>query len=195
MSITFILLLWSSAMKSHNCLIIVLYQITVHCSIHWCFHDTFLWLKSSNNEMQINWLMNHNWWFCFDGVHSKRHAHVTGKEISKLLVNNIMTSDDLGCLPKQSTHWGRVTHICVCNLTTIGSDNGLSPSRHQAIIWTNAGILSIGHLGTNFSEILIEIHTFSFKKMHLKRSSGKWQPFCLGLNVLRMILTYIALLS
>ena len=48
----------------------------------------------------------------------------------------------------------------------------------------NAGILLIGPLGTNFSEILIEIHTFSFKKMHLKMSSGKSRPFCLGLNVL-----------
>ena len=39
------------------------------------------------------------------------------------------------------THWGRVTHICVGNLTIIGPDNGLSPDRRQAIIWTNAGIL------------------------------------------------------
>ena len=38
------------------------------------------------------------------------------------------------------------------NTTTIGSDNGLSPSRHQAIIWINAGILLIGPIGTNFSE-------------------------------------------
>ena len=82
------------------------------------------------------------------------------------------------------THWGRVTHICVRNLTIIGSDNGLPPSRRQAIIWTNAGLLLIGPLGTNFSEILIEIHIFSFKKMHLKMSSGNWRPFCLGLNVL-----------
>ena len=51
------------------------------------------------------------------------------------------------------THWGRVTHICVGNLTTIGSDIGLSPGRRQAIIWTNTGILLIGPLGTNFSEI------------------------------------------
>ena len=58
------------------------------------------------------------------------------------------------------THWGRVTHICVVKLTIIGSDNGLSPGRRQAIIWTNAGILLIGPLGTNFSEILIEIHIF-----------------------------------
>ena len=47
------------------------------------------------------------------------------------------------------THWGRVTHICVSKLTIIGSDNGLAPWRRQAIIWTNAGILLIGPLGTN----------------------------------------------
>ena len=86
------------------------------------------------------------------------------------------------------THWGRVTHICVSKLTIIGSDNGLSPGRRQAIIWTNAGILSIGPLGTNFSEILIGIQTFSFRKMHLKISSGKWRPSCLGLNAERALI-------
>ena len=55
------------------------------------------------------------------------------------------------------THWGRVAYICVNKLTIIGSDNGLLPGGSQAIIWTNAGILLIGPLGTNFSEILIEI--------------------------------------
>ena len=83
------------------------------------------------------------------------------------------------------THWGRVTHICVDKLTIIGSDNGLSPGRRQAIIWTNAGILLIEPLGTNFSEILIGIQIFSFKKMRLKMSSAKWRPFCLGLNELK----------
>ena len=82
------------------------------------------------------------------------------------------------------THWGRVTHICIVKLTIIGSDNGLSPGRRQAITWTNVGILLIGPLGTNFSEMLIEIHIFSFMKIHLKKSSGKWRPFCLGLNML-----------
>ena len=85
------------------------------------------------------------------------------------------------------THWGRVTHICVGKLTIIDSDNVLSPGRRQAIIWTNAGILLVGPLGTNFSEILIEIDTFSFKKMYLKMSSVKWRPFCLGLNMLRLL--------
>ena len=82
------------------------------------------------------------------------------------------------------THWRRVTHICVSNLIIIGSDNGLPPGQRQAIIWTNAGILLIGHLGTNFSEILFEILTFSFNKRCLNVSSVKWRPCCLGLNVL-----------
>ena len=75
-------------------------------------------------------------------------------------------------------------HICVNKLTIIGSDNGLSPDWRQAIIWTNAGLLLIGPLGTNFSEILIEMLTFSLKKMHLKVTSAKRRSFCLGLNVL-----------
>ena len=58
------------------------------------------------------------------------------------------------------------------------------PSPHQAIIWTSAGILFIGPLGRNFNESLIEIHTFSLRKMHLKMLSGKWRPFCLCLNLL-----------
>ena len=78
----------------------------------------------------------------------------------------------------------RVTHICVSKLTIIASDNGLSPGRRQAIIWSNDGILLIGPLRTNFSEILIKIQIFSFKKMQLKMSSAKWRSSCLGLNVL-----------
>ena len=55
------------------------------------------------------------------------------------------------------THWGQVTHICVSKLTIIGSDNGLSPDRLQAIIWTNAGIMLIWPVGKKINEILIEI--------------------------------------
>ena len=79
-----------------------------------------------------------------------------------------------------------MTHICISRLTIIGSDNGLSTARRQTIIWTNAGILLIWSLGITFSEMLIKIYTFSFRKMHLKMSSGKWRSFCLGLNVLRV---------
>ena len=49
------------------------------------------------------------------------------------------------------THWGRMTHICVNELTIIGLDNGLSPGRRQAIIWNNAGLLLIEPLGTNLN--------------------------------------------
>ena len=83
-------------------------------------------------------------------------------------------------------HWGQVMHIFVSKLTIIGSDNGSSPGWRQTIIWTNDGMLLIRPLGTNFSEILSKIHTFSFKKMHLKTLSAKWRPFCLGLIGLNM---------
>ena len=100
------------------------------------------------------------------------------------------------CVSRCLTHWGLVTHICFSKLSIIGSDNGLSPDRHQAIIWNNNGILFIGTLGTNFNEILIEINAFSFKNVHLKMSSGKWRPYCLGLNVLRVFIywTIVAML-
>ena len=58
--------------------------------------------------------------------------------------------------------------------------------QRQAMIWTSAEILLIWPLGTNFGEILIEIHTFSFKKIHVKMLSAKRQPFRLGLCVLKM---------
>ena len=78
------------------------------------------------------------------------------------------------------THWGRVTHIYVIKLTIIGSDNGLSPGRHQAIIWTIAGILLIGPFGTNFSNrnSYIFIQENAFENVVCEMAS-----ICLGLNV------------
>ena len=75
--------------------------------------------------------------------------------------------------------------ICVSKLAIIGSDNGLLPGLHQAIIWTSARILLIRPLGTNFSEGLNEIQTFSLKKICFKVCSAKCCPFCVDLNVLR----------
>ena len=80
-----------------------------------------------------------------------------------------------------------VTHIFVIKLTITSSDNGLSLDRGQAIIWFNAGILSIRTLGTNFTEFLSKIHTFSFKKMHLRMTSAKRRSFSLCLNVLKCL--------
>ena len=84
------------------------------------------------------------------------------------------------------THWGRVTHICVGNQTTIGSDNGLSPDRRQAIIWTITGILLIGPLGTNFSEISIEINLYiviqanAFQNIVWKMAAILSRPQCVN---------------
>ena len=60
------------------------------------------------------------------------------------------------------------------NRVSIGSDNGLLPIRHQTIICTNAGGLSIEPLGTNVSEILFKILHFSFTKMHFKLCLQKY---------------------
>ena len=81
------------------------------------------------------------------------------------------------------THWGRVTHICATKLTTIGSDNGLSPGRRQAIIWTSVGILVIGPLGTNFSEIFNRnIHIFiqenAFENVVWEKAAILSRPQC-----------------
>ena len=102
-----------------------------------------------------------------------------------------LTRDTVSQPLTELTLWGRVTHTCASNPTIIGSDNGLSPGRRQAITWTNVGILLIGPLGTNVTEMVIEIHTFSFKQIHLKMSSGKWRSSCLGLNVLNRCVNYL----
>ena len=115
--------------------------------------------------------------------------HITGplcgeSTCHRWIEKNMRLFHKFPILSQKLTHWGRVTHICVGKLTSIGSDNGLSPGRRQAIIRTNAGILLIRPLGNKLQWILVEILIFSFKKMHLKMSSGKWRPSCLGLNVL-----------
>ena len=79
-----------------------------------------------------------------------------------------------------------LTHPHYCRIyasrdwINIGSGNGLAPNRWQAITWTNAVVLSIRPLGTNFSEILIKKQNSLFMEMHLKMSSAKWRPFCPG---------------
>ena len=81
------------------------------------------------------------------------------------------------------TCWGQVTHmrpwtgsslvqVIYCRLFIC----------RQFGSWTN-DLLSIEPLGTNFSEILIAIQTFSLKKMYCKMPSAKCQPSCLGFIV------------
>ena len=115
--------------------------------------------------------------------HSFNCIWLTKISLIQSIYQNIMKQRPCFTCLWNLTHWGRVTHICVSELTIIGSDNGLSPGWRQAIIWNNAGLLLIEPLGTNFSEISIGIQTFSFKKMHSNMSSAKWRPFGLGFNV------------
>ena len=83
------------------------------------------------------------------------------------------------------THLFRVCIYASVKWVSIGSGNGLSPIRCQAITWTNADLLSIGPLGTNFSDIWIKCN-FSFMKMYLKMLSATWQPFCPGRDGLKL---------
>ena len=103
-----------------------------------------------------------------------------GHSVQKHWINSL-SPGGCGCDFQLLTHWGRATHICISKLTIIGSDNGLAPT----IVWTNSRILLIRTLvNKKVSETLSEIHIFSFKKIHLKMSSGKWRPFWFGLNLL-----------
>ena len=72
------------------------------------------------------------------------------------------------------THWGLVMHNCYW----IGSSLVQILACHDY-----DDLLSTGRPGTNFSEIWVKTHQFSFKKMHLKMMTPKCQPFCLGVNV------------
>ena len=92
-------------------------------------------------------------------------------------------------------HLGHMTHISISKLTIIGSDNGLLPGWHQAIIWTNARILLIGHLGTNLREIVIEVCIFSFKNAfeNVVRKMGaiSSRPLCIKPSFLSTVLIWI----
>ena len=85
-----------------------------------------------------------------------------------------------------------MTHICVGKLNITGSGNGLSPGRRQDIIWTNAEILLIGPLGTNYrnfnrnSSIFIEENTFENVVYEMLFISSR--PHC-GQNVINEMAT------
>ena len=114
-------------------------------------------LDVNRNKFHFMYLIEKSCWNKYNGyIYASLHA----VPIQKNGLTGALLLTGLILIPawiSNYIHWGRVTHICVNKLTIIGSNNGLSPGRRQALIWTNAGILLIGPLGTNFSEILIEI--------------------------------------
>ena len=102
--------------------------------------------------------------------------------ISRSVVyDNIFTKHNwfhVGTICCMLTHLPLVPIYVSVNWVRIGSDNGLSPGRCQAISWTCADILSIVPQVTHFNGILFEIQIFSFTKMRLYISFVKWWPFC-----------------
>ena len=128
-------------------------------------------VKSKENSHKASTLSNEQTW---DRALCKFIFHLT-------MATTISHQDHGQSIILKLTHWGQVTHIWIGKLTIIGSDNGLSPGRRQAIILTNARILLIRLIGTNFSEILHRNSYVFIKKIHFKLSSGKVRPFCLGL--------------
>ena len=172
----------------------------IHSNLIYLKRGTSVIIQTVRTWLSLNYFWTERLKMCTSYTLYFAHKHVSAPKCIKINTNcRIMDSPFLFILQQQRhygkvtvaisskcfrfvivpinydlTHWGRETHICVSKLTIIGSDNGLSPGRHQAIIWTNARILP---LGTNFSEISINIRTFSFKKSHFNMSSGKWRPF------------------
>ena len=146
------------------------YKPNFHQAIFFC--KWFHWLNNAHN---LQWfLFQGNLWWSMLCIGKFKISF-----ISYWFTEILKKGNYLHFLPFCSifkTHWGQVMHICNSKQTIIGLDNG--------IIWTNARMLLIGTLGTNFSEILSEFYTFWFMKMHLKMLTAKSLALCLGLNVL-----------
>ena len=121
----------------------------------------FLTLKYSQIFATFNWQMNH------------MSDLIKSIDLKFSTVSNLLSANEYSFVIRQLhrwnidlalTHWGQVTHICISNLTIMDSNNVFSFGRRRTIVWTNAGLLVIGPLGINYSEILIKFHMFSFKK-------------------------------
>ena len=80
------------------------------------------------------------------------------------------------------TRWGRLTHMSQYTNHHWFRYHGLSPGRRQAIIWTNAGILLVGPLGTNSSIIFVQENGFESVvcKMASILSRLQWVKMRLG---------------
>ena len=121
--------------------------LTLRCHILLRFN-----IKAEQN-IPSSFSQYHGWWWPGDEMSQDIINHGIDPVLTEYSSNR-STRINMWCASRickiSLTQWGQVTHICVSNLTTIGSDNGLSPGRHQAIIWTNAGILLIWTLKNKF---------------------------------------------
>ena len=88
---------------------------------------------------------------------------------------------------KTLIHWGQVMHICVSKLRHHWLRQWLlaclAPNHYFDQCW----LVVISPSRTYLNEILLDIQSFIFKKMHLKMLCAKWQPSCPGLKMLASI--------
>ena len=73
--------------------------------------------------------------------------------------------------------WWRI--YVYINWVTVSSDDGSSPARHQAIIWINHGLLSIGPLPTKLNDNLNQNSHWTL----FERFGAKWRPLRLLSNM------------
>ena len=123
-------------------------------------------LVLDNNSMSNMRKISESLKFVSNGLNNKAlYVHVMGwRRIGKPLPEPLTRMRHCPQGLNVLSHRGRVTHVCVGKITFIGSDNGLSPGRRQAIIWINTGILLIVPLETNFSEIQSKLIHFNWRK-------------------------------
>ena len=82
------------------------------------------------------------------------------------------------------TYLGLVKHLWVNKPNTIGSNNGLSSDRHQAIIWTSAKIIiDKNWTVSNNLQWNLNRNLYILVKENAFENVGKWRPFYIGLNV------------
>ena len=86
-------------------------------------------VRFSGNLVSLGWHMPITSGKCDSKIHD---PSVHGTRDIKMQIETIHGRTEVTL-----THWGPVTHICIRKLTTNGSDNGLTPGRHQSIAWTN----------------------------------------------------------
>ena len=66
------------------------------------------------------------------------------------------------------------------NQASIGLGNGLSPVRRQPIIWTNAGLMSIGPLGIKIQNFSFTIHKIASENIVCETAVRYHRKACAG---------------
>ena len=140
-------------------------EVMMHSAPRWCVSPYWGWDKIAD-ILQITFAKTFSWmkiivfWF---KIHWNLFLQVQ-LTMSQYLFRQAITWTNDDIINSSAPSAAYISH-CIRSALVV---NGLSPGQRQAIIWASAEILFIGPSGINFSEILIKISKFSFKKMHWK---------------------------